>query len=138
MRRPARSFSDLMVWQKAQALVLAVYRLTAAFPKAETYGLTAQMRRAAVSIPANIAEGFGKRSRADSPPGFRLRPLPQVLAAARLLCGAGIQPAWASFIIPPRGRAAASFASASGWPESIPPRPRFASGQTLRDRRPAE
>lgn len=64
-RPPARSFSDLVVWQKAHALVLAVYRLTAAFPKAETYGLTAQMRRAAVSIPANIAEGFGKRSRAD-------------------------------------------------------------------------
>jgi len=65
MRPPARGFSDLVVWQKAHAFVLAVYRLTAAFPKAETYGLTAQMRRAAVSIPANIAEGFGKRSRAD-------------------------------------------------------------------------
>lgn len=65
VRPPARSFSDLVVWQKAHAFVLAVYRLTAAFPKAETYGLTAQMRRAAVSIPANIAEGFGKRSRAD-------------------------------------------------------------------------
>ncbi len=65
VRPPARSFSDLVVWQKAHAFVLAVYRLTAAFPKAETYGLTAQMRRAAVSIPANIAEGFGKRSQAD-------------------------------------------------------------------------
>jgi len=65
MRPPARGFSDLVVWQKAHAFVLAVYRLTAAFPKAETYGMTAQMRRAAVSIPANIAEGFGKRSRAD-------------------------------------------------------------------------
>lgn len=64
-RPPARTFSDLVVWQKAHAFVLAVYRLTAAFPKAETYGLKAQMRRAAVSIPANIAEGFGKRSQAD-------------------------------------------------------------------------
>ena len=65
VRPPARTFTDLVVWQKAHALVLAVYRLTAAFPKAETYALTAQMRRAAVSIPANIAEGFGKRSPAD-------------------------------------------------------------------------
>jgi four helix bundle protein len=64
-RPPARSFNDLVVWQKAHALVLAVYRFTAAFPKTETYGLTSQMRRAAVSIPANIAEGFGKRSQAD-------------------------------------------------------------------------
>jgi four helix bundle protein len=62
---PARSFEDLQVWQKAHAFVLEVYRLTEAFPKAERFGLTAQLRRAAVSVPANIAEGFGKRSKAD-------------------------------------------------------------------------
>ena len=65
MREPARSFLDLMVWQKAHAFVLLVYAATQAFPKAELYGLTAQFRRAAVSIPANIAEGFRKQSDAD-------------------------------------------------------------------------
>jgi four helix bundle protein len=61
----AQTFRDLDVWQKAHAFVLAVYRLTAEFPKSETYGLASQMRTAAVSIPANIAEGFGKRTQAD-------------------------------------------------------------------------
>src|SRR5438094_4735814 len=63
--RPARTFQDLLVWQKAHQLVLATYALTAAFPKQETYGLSLQMRRAAVSIPANIAEGFRRRGKAD-------------------------------------------------------------------------
>ena len=62
---PAKSFRDLVVWQKAHHLVLAVYAFTAAFPKHEVYGLSAQLRRAAVSIPANIAEGFRRRGRAD-------------------------------------------------------------------------
>ena len=57
-RAPWRTFQDLLVWRKAHALTLAVYRLTSAFPKNETFGLSLQMRRAAVSIPANIAEGF--------------------------------------------------------------------------------
>ena len=48
------------MWQRAHAFVMAIYQLTAAFPKTETYGLAAQARRAAVSIPANIAEGFGR------------------------------------------------------------------------------
>ena len=61
-RSPARSFRDLLVWQKAHAFVLGVYRYTESFPEREKYGLTHQLRRAAVSIPANIAEGFGKRS----------------------------------------------------------------------------
>jgi four helix bundle protein len=64
-RSAARSFRDLMVWQKAHAFVLAVYRFTASFSERERYGLAHQMRRAAISIPANIAEGFGKRSRPD-------------------------------------------------------------------------
>jgi four helix bundle protein len=64
-RRPAQSFRDLLVWQKAHRLVLAIYQFTGNLPKQETYGLSLQMRRAAVSIPANIAEGFRKRSRPD-------------------------------------------------------------------------
>jgi len=61
----ARYFQDLLVWQKAHRFVLGVYKLTATFPKNETYGLASQMRRAAVSIPSNIAEGFKRRGVAD-------------------------------------------------------------------------
>jgi four helix bundle protein len=57
-RRPAQSFRDLLVWQKAHRFVLAIYEFTSHLPKQETYGLSLQMRRAAVSIPANIARGF--------------------------------------------------------------------------------
>lgn len=57
-----RYFRDLLVWQKAMELARAVYRGTANFPKAEIFGLTAQMRRAAVSVPSNIAEGHGRLS----------------------------------------------------------------------------
>src|SRR5215471_14819198 len=64
-RSPARSFRDLRVWQKAHEFVLAVYRYSELFPEREKYGLAHQLRRAAVSIPANIAEGFGKRSQAE-------------------------------------------------------------------------
>src|SRR5579872_3663713 len=64
-RPAAQSFRDLVVWQKAHQFVLAVYRLTELFPDREKFGLSHQMRRAAVSIPANIAEGFGKRSQAE-------------------------------------------------------------------------
>ncbi|KYC34642.1 four helix bundle protein [Scytonema hofmannii PCC 7110] len=65
MRQPARTFQDLIVWQKAHQFVLLVYQFTGEFPKAEIYGLTSQFRRAAVSIPANIAEGFKKKGAAD-------------------------------------------------------------------------
>ena len=58
----AKTFEDLLVWKKAHAYVLEIYRITKQFPKSEIFGLTAQMRRAAVSIPANIAEGFKKRT----------------------------------------------------------------------------
>jgi four helix bundle protein len=64
-RRPARCFEDLIVWQKAHQFVLGVYRWSDRFPKAETYGITSQLRRSAVSIPANIAEGFKKSGRPD-------------------------------------------------------------------------
>ena len=64
-RPAARTFRDLVVWQKAHQFVLAVYALTAQFPKFETYGLSLQMRKAAVSITANIAEGFRRRGKAD-------------------------------------------------------------------------
>jgi four helix bundle protein len=64
-RAPARTFEDLIVWQKAHAWVLAAYRFSESFPSKETYGLTSQLRRAAVSIPANIAEGFKKIGVAD-------------------------------------------------------------------------
>ena len=64
-RPAARSFRDLLVWRKAHEFVLAVYAFTAGFPRQETYGLALQMRRAAVSVPANIAEGFRRRGKAD-------------------------------------------------------------------------
>jgi len=64
-RLPAKTFRDLVVWSKSHDFVLGVYKLTAGFPRDETYGLSIQMRRAAVSIPANIAEGFRKRGKAD-------------------------------------------------------------------------
>ena len=64
-RAPARSYEELIVWQRAHAFVLEIYRSTEGFPKHELFGLTSQLRRAAVSIPANIAEGFRKESDAD-------------------------------------------------------------------------
>ncbi len=57
-----RSYKDLVAWQKAMDLVTATYRATANFPKEEQFGLTSQLRRAAVSIPSNIAEGQGRLS----------------------------------------------------------------------------
>jgi four helix bundle protein len=64
-RPAARSFRDPLVWRKAHQLALAVYAFTAGFPRQETYGLTLQMRRAAISVPANIAEGFRRRGKPD-------------------------------------------------------------------------
>jgi four helix bundle protein len=58
-------YEDLIAWQKAHALVLRVYSATQSFPADERFGLTSQIRRAAVSIPSNIAEGFGRHSRPD-------------------------------------------------------------------------
>jgi len=64
-RPAARSFRDLLVWRKAHEFVLAVYAFTTGFPRQETYGLALQMRRAAVSVPANIAEGFRRRGKPE-------------------------------------------------------------------------
>lgn len=61
----ASIFRDLGVWKKAHAWVLAVYVATRRFPRDETFGLTSQLRRAAVSVGANLAEGFVKRGKAD-------------------------------------------------------------------------
>ncbi len=58
---PIRSYQDLEVWQKAMELAEEVYRITKDFPKEELFGLTSQMRRAATSVPANIAEGWARR-----------------------------------------------------------------------------
>jgi len=57
-----QSFRDLLVWQRAIQLSVAVYRLTHDFPREEIYGMTSQMRRSAVSVPSNIAEGHGRLS----------------------------------------------------------------------------
>lgn len=57
-----KTFRDLLVWQKSMSLVTDIYRQTQSFPSNETYGLVSQMRRCAVSIPSNIAEGFGRRA----------------------------------------------------------------------------
>lgn len=56
-----KSFKDLVVWQKSYQLAQEVYKLTRDFPKEENYGLTQQMRRSALSIPSNIAEGYGRQ-----------------------------------------------------------------------------
>jgi four helix bundle protein len=59
-KAPVQSYRDRIVWQRGIELATAIYRLTCDFPREETYGLTAQLRRAAVSVPSNIAEGQGR------------------------------------------------------------------------------
>ena len=60
-----RTFRDLLVWQKAMRMVTEIYGVSRGWPKEESYGLTSQIRRAAGSIPSNVAEGFGRRSHDD-------------------------------------------------------------------------
>ncbi|MCL4401815.1 MAG: four helix bundle protein [Acidobacteria bacterium] len=60
-----KDFHELQVWQKAHQLTLAVYQITATFPREELYGLTSQLRRSCSSIPANLAEGCGRTGEAD-------------------------------------------------------------------------
>jgi four helix bundle protein len=64
-QRGAASFKELIVWQKAHRFVLGIYSFTENFPAKETYGLVSQMRRSAVSVAANVAEGFKKKGKAD-------------------------------------------------------------------------
>lgn len=59
------SYRDLLVWQRSMSLVTEVYKITQSFPSSELYALTSQIRRSAVSIPSNIAEGYGRNSTAD-------------------------------------------------------------------------
>jgi len=61
----SKSFEDLLVWQRAHAFVLDVYKTTKDFPKEELFGITSQFRNAARSIPSNIAEGYKRRGKAD-------------------------------------------------------------------------
>ncbi|MCF8262641.1 MAG: four helix bundle protein [Melioribacteraceae bacterium] len=65
MKESVKSFHDLIVWQKAHNLVLQVYKDTASFPSEEKFGITSQIRRAAISVPANIVEGHARRSRKE-------------------------------------------------------------------------
>ena len=65
MANKSQSFRDVLVWQKAHAFTLALYRATEAFPKHELFALTSQMRRAAASLPSNFVEGFRKRTTPD-------------------------------------------------------------------------
>ena len=60
-----KNYKELNVWQKSYELCLKIYRITTTFPNEERYGLTSQIRRSAVSIPSNIAEGYGRKTTAD-------------------------------------------------------------------------
>ncbi len=60
-----KTYRDLIVWQKAMTFVSEVYKQTKGFPKEEVYGLTSQVRRSAVSVPSNMAEGYGRKSTQD-------------------------------------------------------------------------
>jgi four helix bundle protein len=85
-----RTYKELIVWQKAMDLVEEVYKATRSFPREEIYGLTSQLRRAAVSIPSNIAEGQGRSTTPDFlrdlsiPYGSLLEVETQILIAIRL------------------------------------------------------
>ena len=68
----AKTFEDLIVWQKAHQLVLAIYKMTRSFPQEELFGLTSQIRRSGVSVPANIAEGFKRKGKADKARFFNI------------------------------------------------------------------
>ena len=65
MNKKIKTYRDLIVWQKSMALVTKIYQITKSFPNTETYGLVSQIRRCAISIPSNIAEGYGRNSTND-------------------------------------------------------------------------
>lgn len=66
MAQSIKTYRDLIVWQKAMTMLTAVYRITQQFPQPESFGLTSPLRRCAVSVPSNIAEGYGRRATGDS------------------------------------------------------------------------
>jgi four helix bundle protein len=68
----AKDFTDLLVWLKADQVTTDVYEITSRFPRHEPYGLTSQMRRASVSVPGNIVEGFGRRSAPEKAPFYSI------------------------------------------------------------------
>jgi len=65
MKEKSKKYSDLIVWQKSHSLALEVYSISKQFPKEEIFGLTSQLRRASISVPANIAEGFARKGIKD-------------------------------------------------------------------------
>jgi hypothetical protein len=76
-----KNYTDLIAWQKAMELVEEIYKASTHFPREEIYGLTAQLRRAAISIPSNIAEGQGRQSRREFRQFLSFCALPTVLCA---------------------------------------------------------
>jgi four helix bundle protein len=92
-----KSYRELVVWQRAVELSVALYKLTKAFPREETYGLSSQLRRAGVSVASNIAEGYGRGSRPDYRKflciarGSVLEVQTQLVIARRLGYGASVQ-----------------------------------------------
>ena len=64
-RSPIRTFRDLIIWQKAMLFVTEIYKVTRTFSREEQFGLVSQLRRSTVSIPSNVAEGYGRKSRGD-------------------------------------------------------------------------
>ncbi|MAE68406.1 MAG: four helix bundle protein [Candidatus Peribacteraceae bacterium] len=67
-----KSFTSLKAWQEGHKFVLSIYQITNTFPKTEMFGLTSQLRRAAVSITSNIAEGFGRKSQKEKTQFYRI------------------------------------------------------------------
>ncbi len=83
------SYRDLIVWQRAIEMTLAIYRLTAVFPKSETFGLTSQLRRASASVPSNIAEGYGRNTTGEYKQFLGIARGPNLEVQTQLvLCGA--------------------------------------------------
>ena len=83
-RMPTKTYEELIVWQKAHQMVLQIYKFTLSFPDNEKYGLVSQIRRAAVSVPANIAEGYKRRTKPDK---RRLSYRPDVFTFTRAKLG---------------------------------------------------
>ncbi len=68
---PYNSFEEMPVWQKAMDMAVEIFKLTEELPRKEDYGLTSQIRRSALSVPGNIAEGFGRKHTKEVHPGFQ-------------------------------------------------------------------